>query len=99
MDILGFAQVSVAKAQRSNYTNLWYIENLLNNGSKVEVIIFKLNFLLIIICLLFISLFMPLNMASAEVAEGKPLVELADSKNQSSKPVEEEEEEEGDDDC
>jgi hypothetical protein len=42
---------------------------------------------------------MPLNMASAEVAEGKPLVELADSKDQSSKPAEEEEEEEGDDDC
>ena len=51
------------------------------------MIIFKLNFLSIVICLLFISLFMPLNMASAEVAEGNPLVELADSKDQSSKPL------------
>ena len=48
-------------------------------------------------CLLFITLFMPINVASAQVAEGKPLVELAGSKDQKSTPVEEEEE--GDDDC
>ena len=54
-------------------------------------------------CLLFITLFMPINMASAQVAERKPLVELAESKDQKSTRVEEEEEEEeeeeGDDDC
>ena len=49
-------------------------------------------------CLLFITLFMPINVASAQVAEGKPLVETAESKDQKSTPVEEEEEE-GDDDC
>jgi hypothetical protein len=63
------------------------------------VIIFKLNFLLMLSCLLFITLFMPINVASAQVAEGKPLVETAESKDQKSTPVEEEEEEEGDDDC
>ena len=41
---------------------------------------------------------MPINMASAQVVEGKPLVELAESKDQKSTRVEEEEEE-GDDDC
>ena len=49
-------------------------------------------------CLLFITLFMPINMASAQVAEEKPPVELAEPKDQKSTPVEEEEEE-GDDDC
>ena len=48
-------------------------------------------------CLLFITLFMPINVASAQVVEGKPPVELAESKDQKLPPVEEEEE--GDDDC
>ena len=47
-------------------------------------------------CLLFITLSIPINMASGQVSEGK-LVALADSKDQKSTPVEEEEED--DDDC
>ena len=41
---------------------------------------------------------MPINTASAQVADGKPVLGPAESKDQKSTPVEEEEEE-GDDDC
>ena len=69
---------------------------LLNSGSNMELAKPQKSFLFKLISLLFIILFVPTNMAFAQVEGDKPPKEIAKAEDQKAIPSEDDED---DDDC